>query len=147
MRILNAFLSNISNRRKLVIEDVSNIIRIIKFSPCKIVLGTEEVMFLDVIMDLIPFQIILALFRFDSKVFLMIFFFNLFSKGLIISFCVFVLQMKFCFFSGMLLFNEISQKFFLTDIKFCKPVVIHGLDRNFLYLLIFKRGVISLVMS
>ena len=81
MRILNAFLSNISNRRKLVIEDVSNIIRIIKFSPCKIVLGTEEVMFLNVIMDLIPFQIILALFRFDSKVFIMIFFLTFFQKG------------------------------------------------------------------
>ena len=36
---------------------------------------------------------------------------------------------------------KLVRNLFLTDIDFCKPVFIHGFDRNFnLYLLIFLRG-------
>ena len=43
---------------------------VIKFSPFKIVLSTEYVMFFNVMINLIPFQMILVLFQFDSKYFL-----------------------------------------------------------------------------
>ena len=42
---------------------------VIKFSPCKIVLATEDVMFFNVMVALIPFQMVLTLFQFDSKYF------------------------------------------------------------------------------
>ena len=39
------------------------------FSPFEIVLGSENVMSFNVMMDLIPFQVILALLPFDPKFF------------------------------------------------------------------------------
>ena len=41
-----------------------------QISSCEIFRGTEDVMFFNVMMDLIPFKMILALFQFDAKYFL-----------------------------------------------------------------------------
>ena len=54
---------------------------------------------------------------------------------------VFVLQMKFCFFTRILFLMELVRNLFLTDIGFCQPIIIHAFNRNFnFYLLIFSRG-------
>ena len=70
---------------------------VFKFSPCEIVLGTV-VMFFNVMMDLIPLQMILALFQLNSNYFLKQFSLHFCSEGLIIRFYGFCIANKVLFF-------------------------------------------------
>ena len=91
-------------------------------------------------MDLIPLQMILALFQLNSNYFLKQFSLHFCSEGLIIRFYGFCIANKVLFFfSRIHLFNKI-RNLSLTDIDFCKPVVIHAFHWNFnLCLLIFLK--------
>ena len=138
--MFNVLLGSISNKIKVYIDDVSNIIKISNWifsfwncsthRRCNIFYRYDGYNTFSDDFGIIPIRF---------KLFLVIIL--LFFKRLVIGFCGFDIVNEILFFSRMLLFNETIQKFTLIDIDFFKPFAIHGFEQilNF-YFLIFLRG-------
>ena len=139
MRIINVLFYSINNWGKIVFKYVSNFtMLVIVLSPWDRALSTVDMTFFIVTIDLMPFHVSFELFRLDLK-------YCFFASFVCFFFRVDINFPWFLYFKwssalivGSFFLKRSDRNLFFTEIEFCKPGVNQGFELNLdLYLLIF----------